>query len=582
MDKIIIIGASGHAKAIIDAIELDGTQGIYGFVDSYKSEGQKILNYPILGTEKIIPDLVKKGITKGVIAIGDNYKRCKIAKKIQKIAPEFEFITVIHPSAIVSKHTTVGKGSVILGGANVDVDSTIGDFCIINSNANVGHDSNMGNFSSLAPNSCIGGAVYIGEYTAVSLGANILQSINIGEHTIIGAGSLVTKDIENLKVAYGVPAKTIRKRKRGDSYLHHVSTNTTFEVFTIDSKNSFKKYKKTLKSLKNSNPFYKTELLDTSNMAVHQLNYFVLQKDSKPIIIMPFYKRNIVINNKKTKYNDVTSPYGYSGPLIDINLTDNQLTKHFWNKVDRWYKEQNIITEFIRFSLNDNFKDYSGELIPTLKNVKGTILNKEEQWTKFKPKVRNNYRKSEQQGLTIKIYKGEISNEIIEEFYTIYISTMKRNNAHEQYFHKIDYFKNFINENTKSRAIATVYLGDTPISTELILIDDNTLYSYLGGTVAEYFHTRPNDFLKIEVMNWARENEFNYYILGGGREDGDNLYKYKKTFFPNDEDAIYYTGRKVLNWDAYASLLEQKYTEFVDDDIEDITKNYFPLYRKND
>lgn len=582
MEKIIIIGASGHAKVIIDAIELVGKYSIHGYIDSYKPKEKKILNYTILGSEKIIPELVNKGINKGIIAIGDNYKRAKMAKKILKTVPNFEFVSIIHPSAIISKYANIGNGSVILGGAIIDVDSKVGDFCIVNNAANLGHDSTMESYSSLAPNTSTGGAVFIGKYTAISIGANVLQSIHVGEHTIIGAGALVTNDIDSYKIAYGVPAKTIRDRKKGDSYLHHISTNTTFEVFNINDQKSLKKYKKTLKALKNLNPFYKTELLDTTNMTTHQLNYFVLKKGGVPIIVMPFYKRNITTKNTSTIYSDVISPYGYSGPLICPNEFDSQLLKHFWFKVDQWYKKENVISEFIRFSLNDNHKEYSGVLIPTLKNVKGTIINCKEQWDKFKSKVRNNYRKSTQQGLKIKIYQGEISKTIIEEFYNIYIETMKRNNAHEQYFHNITYFENFINNNEKSRIIATVYKDDIAISTELVLIGNNTLYSYLGGTVAEYFKTRPNDFLKIEVLNWARENNFKHYILGGGREDGDNLYKYKKTFFPNDDDAIYYTGRKVLNWEAYESLVEQKGNLNKVEKIENITQDFFPLYRQNE
>ena len=77
----------------------------------------------------------------------------------------------------------------------------------------------MKNYSSLAPNSATGGSVTIGEYSAISIGANILQSLYIGEHTVIGAGALLTKNIESYKIAYGIPAKTIRNREKGESYL---------------------------------------------------------------------------------------------------------------------------------------------------------------------------------------------------------------------------------------------------------------------------------------------------------------------------------------------------------------------------
>ncbi|MDY8136278.1 NeuD/PglB/VioB family sugar acetyltransferase [Aquimarina sp. 2201CG5-10] len=582
MDKILVIGASGHAKVVVDTIELGNEYKIEGFIDSFKPEGEKVLGYEILGKEEIIPDLIKKGIRKGIIAIGDNWTRYSMYSKINEMAPDFEFVSLIHPSAIVSKYATIGKGTVILTAGKVNADADVGDFCIINTNANLGHDCIMKNFSSLAPSVTVGGTVTIGEFSAISLGANIIQNLSIGNHTVIGSGAVVTHDISDHKVAYGIPAKVIRKRKEGESYLNHMILSTKFKVHKIKDEIGLEKYKEALQSLNNSNPFYKTELLDTTDMNKYQLNYFVLEKSEKPIIVMPFYIREITIEGEETVHYDITSPYGYSGPLFDTEEVNDHLIQYFWQQTDQWYRRKKVVSEFIRFSLNDNFNEYSGVLVPSLKNVKGVILDKEEQWNKFKPKVRNNYRKAIQEGLEIVVYQNPISEEIIKDFYDIYIQTMQRNNAHSQYFHYIDYFRNFILENPDSRIIAMVYKDSVPISTELILIGGDTLYSYLGGTLSDYFFTRPNDFLKIEVMNWARDNNYKYYVLGGGRENGDGLYKYKKSFFPNDEDAIYYTGRKIVDRTAYDELIEKKCNPDGMKCLEDTDKSFFPLYRQND
>ncbi len=581
MDKILIVGASGHAKVVADTLELMGIYEIYGFVDSFKTKGEKVLGYEVLGTEEIIPDLLKKGVTKCVIAIGDNWLRFMMYTKIKKLARDFEFVTVIHPSAVVSKYASIGKGTVVLNSGKINADAKVGDFCIINTNSNLGHDSVMKNFSSLAPSATIGGAVIIGELSAISIGASVIQNLSIGEHTVIGAGAVVTQDICDYNIAYGVPAKIIRKREMGENYFNNTCTNTRFETYMIEGEEDLEKYKEMINTLNISNPFYKTELLGTSDMNMHQLCYFVLKKNDKPVVIMPFYERDILIDGKQTAYRDVISPYGYSGPLFDKEEVSLQLIQLFWKEVDQWYHKRNIVSEFIRFSLTNNYNEYSGELIPSLKNVKGVILDEEQQWNNFKPKVRNNYRKAEQEGLQIEIFEAPISLEVIKDFYDIYIQTMQRINAHDQYFFYIDYFTNFISENPNSAIIAIVYKESTPISTELILKDKDTLYSYLGGTLSDYFYTRPNDFLKIEMMKWARENEYKYYVLGGGREDGDGLYKYKKAFFPEEEDVVYYTGRKIINHEIYNDLsLRREVKDVLDPD--DIRNSYFPLYRQNE
>ena len=161
---------------------------------------------------------------------------------------------------------------------------------------------------------------------------------------------------------------------------------------------------------------------------------------------------------------------------------------------------------------------------------------------------------------------------------------MKRIGASEEYFYSLNYFKNIIKRNSENYAFAFVFKDDVVVSVELIFILHKTLYSYLGGTLAEYFDVRPNDFLKIEVINWARKVGYEYYILGGGRTDDDDLYHYKKSFFPNDSDIVFYTGRKVLNVKIYKALDRLvNGTRVINDEVDlkckTSNKFYFPIYR---
>lgn len=219
MDKIIVIGASGHAKVIIEAIELSKSHHIHGLIDSFKPKGRKLFDYEILGTEDIIPDLRSNGITKGVIAIGDNWTRFLMYKKILSLVPDFEFIKVIHPSAVISPRVKIGAGTVILPSVTINVDAEIGKHCIVNTYASFGHEGRMDDFSSLAPGVIAGGNVKIGFCSAICLGANIIQGTRIGEHSIIGAGALVLSDVGNFKLMYGVPGTVIKSIEKGEKYL---------------------------------------------------------------------------------------------------------------------------------------------------------------------------------------------------------------------------------------------------------------------------------------------------------------------------------------------------------------------------
>jgi sugar O-acyltransferase (sialic acid O-acetyltransferase NeuD family) len=220
MNNILLIGASEHAKVVMDVIEKGGKYKIFGLIDSYKPAGGNVFGYKILGTEDTLVELIKGGeVVGGIITIGDNWTRYKMAEKIKSILPEFNFITVVHPSAITARNVKIGAGSVVMAGVVVNSDSKIGEFCILNTRSSLDHDCVMGNFSSLAPGVTTGGKVSIGAFSAISLGANIIHGVNIGEQTVLGAGAVALDDIPDHCVAYGVPAKVMRKRQAGESYL---------------------------------------------------------------------------------------------------------------------------------------------------------------------------------------------------------------------------------------------------------------------------------------------------------------------------------------------------------------------------
>lgn len=220
MKNVLIIGASGHGSVILDAIEKSAAYNVIGFIDSYKPKGGRINGYEILGAISDIPVLMEKfDIIGGIIAIGDNWTRKKVAERISKLAPSFQYIRVIHPSAVVGKDVTIGRGTVLMPGAVVNANASIGNHCIINTNSSLGHDGRMENYSSLASGVALGGNCYVGRFTAISLGARVIENITILEHTVVGAGSLVLSDIPSNVLAYGSPAKLIRKRKPGEQYL---------------------------------------------------------------------------------------------------------------------------------------------------------------------------------------------------------------------------------------------------------------------------------------------------------------------------------------------------------------------------
>lgn len=352
------------------------------------------------------------------------------------------------------------------------------------------------------------------------------------------------------------------------------------EILKISTEDDILQYKKFLDKIDPYNPYYKYELLDVKLQGANSLMYFVYWNgEEAPIILMPFYLKQIIIKEEFTGYFDVSSPWGYTGPLLNIEKNEKMLPE-FWSDVDDWYVNNKVITEFIRFNFGGNHIFYSGNAIHTLYNVRGVIQEKEVLWNNFKRSVRKNYQNALKNDLTYKIYHRSIELDQIQEFYAIYISTMDRHEASDTFYHSLDYFSNFILANSGHCALATVYKNDLAISTELLLLSNNTMFSFLGGTFSDYFHLRPNDLLKIETLNWAREMGLSYYVIGGGLAKDDSLYQYKKKFFPIDEDLSFYTGRKVLNKKTYMELNKLASQSIgVNAETIDISTGYFPKYR---
>ena len=137
-------------------------------------------------------------------------------------------------------------------------------------------------------------------------------------------------------------------------------------------------------------------------------------------------------------------------------------------------------------------------------------------------------------------------------------------------------------ENPGKCAIGLVYEGDKPISSEFFLISEDTIFSFLGGTDSGYFKLRPNEFLKINAINWARKHELIYYMIGGGlsNKEDDNLYLYKKKYFQTDEDIKFFTGRKIVQSKKYLELLiKSGKKDNVNMTLPDIRQGFFPGYR---
>ncbi|MGI2039027.1 acetyltransferase [Shewanella frigidimarina] len=206
MTKVLaIIGASGHGKIIADIAELLGFT-INFYDDAYPNKTH-IEHWPIHGTSADLVSLKNADITftyDVVVAIGNNEIRQQKMQQLQQY--NFNLISLIHPSAIVSQYASISPGNVVLPGAIINAFAKIGVGCIINTAAIVEHDCIIADFAHICPNVALAGGVSVGSKSWIGIGSQVRQLITIGDNCLIGAGSTVVKNISDNVTAFGSPA----------------------------------------------------------------------------------------------------------------------------------------------------------------------------------------------------------------------------------------------------------------------------------------------------------------------------------------------------------------------------------------
>lgn len=208
-EGILIFGASGHAKVVIDLIEKSGIFCVHAlFDDNLALHGQKVYGYEVMGGKDMLAQTNLLQVRRAIVAIGSNNVRTRVA---DWLAANGGLLSeaLIHPSAQLARGVSVGVGSVVMAGAVVNSDSRIGRNVIINTGAIIDHDCAIGDAVHVAPGVTLCGGIEVGSNTLIGAGAVIHPNLRIGRDVIIGAGATVLNDVPDGITVVGTPAKRI-------------------------------------------------------------------------------------------------------------------------------------------------------------------------------------------------------------------------------------------------------------------------------------------------------------------------------------------------------------------------------------
>jgi sugar O-acyltransferase (sialic acid O-acetyltransferase NeuD family) len=205
MTKLLLWGAGGHAKVVLDCARAMCIFQDIAFIDDAPID--EFCSHPVLGTRALLAGAARQGYAKILVSIGDN----RVRAGCFALALEHGFVgaTIIHPSAMVSPRAGIAEGTVIMPGAIVNAGVQIGRNCIVNTGAIVEHDCVVGDHVHISPRVALGGGVRIGALAHLGLGAIALPGVTIGGGSIVGAGSVVLRTVDPATTVAGVPARLL-------------------------------------------------------------------------------------------------------------------------------------------------------------------------------------------------------------------------------------------------------------------------------------------------------------------------------------------------------------------------------------
>lgn len=209
-EPLLIFGASGHAKVVIDLVEKSDTHFVKWLADDNAAlQGSGVYGYLVLGGREAL--LGASELLSGrsvVVAIGNNRIRAEIATWLSARGATL-CQALIHPSAQIARGAVIGVGSVVMAGAIINSDARIGQNVIINTGALIDHDCIIGDSVHVAPGVTLCGGINIGDQCVIGAGSVICPNLSIGKNVMVGAGSTVLTNVPDGMTVVGTPAKSI-------------------------------------------------------------------------------------------------------------------------------------------------------------------------------------------------------------------------------------------------------------------------------------------------------------------------------------------------------------------------------------
>ncbi|MDP8993380.1 MAG: acetyltransferase [Pseudomonadota bacterium] len=202
---LILFGAGGHAKVVLEAVQGARPGIAVAIVDDAGGGGRTLLGRPVFPAREWMDEHAPGAAI--FPSIGDNGARARLLERLTGLARTVD--TIVDRRAILSPSAGIGRGVFLAPGAVVNAGARLADAVIVNTGASVDHDCVIGSAAHIAPGARLCGGVEIGARTLVGAGSTLIPGVRIGADVTIGAGSVVLRDVPGGARVAGNPARPI-------------------------------------------------------------------------------------------------------------------------------------------------------------------------------------------------------------------------------------------------------------------------------------------------------------------------------------------------------------------------------------
>ena len=205
LTPLVILGAEVHAAEMAEIVERANlakpTWNLLGFLSPSDEQVERTVNgYPVLGSAKRIPEhpqaafVPSFGFPQGLLP------------------PLDRMVSLVDPSAFVSRTATIGRGCVIYPHCFIGLNARVGDVVFALSGCVINHDDVIGDRVTLASRAALAGEVTVEPDCYLGQGCLIREKLTIGHGSLIGMGAVVVEDVLPNSVMAGNPARRLRDR----------------------------------------------------------------------------------------------------------------------------------------------------------------------------------------------------------------------------------------------------------------------------------------------------------------------------------------------------------------------------------